>query len=618
MAAPHPALTISNIKNFIPITLELENGQYNSWVELFTIHCTVFQVLDHIIPPTTQPSKPATEANKGKAPESLVSWERLDAIIKQWLYSTISNDLLLTVIKRNGTAMETWESIAQLFQDNQAQRALILKNRFLSTKVESFPNVSTYCQELKVLSDQLANLNAPVSDPDLVLQLINGLAHSPYDSIGMIISQTKPLPNFFEARSRLTMEEGRRAGSSSTAATVFYTTVQQPNSQTGCFSSDSSYGTRGHSDSNQRGRGRGGYCGRGRGHSRGRGYNNQNQNQHTYFSPTNQNYNPGNHNTSSPTWDTKSWGNQSGGPTTTQGQHPQWQTTPWQIPPAPHPTVPFSRPNPSPGILGPNPQAHYTQYNNQNPYSYPSSQYPNQTSNQYVPTNLEQALHTMTLNPDLQWNLDTGATNHMTNTTGNLSSYFNNRISNNIIVGNGFQIPILGTEYTKLNTNHKPLHINNVLYAPQLITNLLSVRRLTTDNLISIEFDPFGFLVKDYLTRIPILRSNSTGDLYPLALSTDTKFTSPATFAALSQDLWHRRLGHPGNSLLQCLNKKQFISVDRPSIKRLCQSCVFGKHVKLPFYDSLSTTYMPFDILHSDLWTSPVLSTGVIATTPYF
>lgn len=39
-----------------------------------------------------------------------------------------------------------------------------------------------------------------------------------------------------------------------------------------------------------------------------------------------------------------------------------------------------------------------------------------------------------------------------------------------------------------------------------------------------------------------------------------------------------------------------------------CQSCILGKHIKLPFFSSSSNTLMIFDILHCDLWISPVLS----------
>jgi hypothetical protein len=146
-------------------------------------------------------------------------------------------------------------------------------------------------------------------------------------------------------------------------------------------------------------------------------------------------------------------------------------------------------------------------------------------------------MHTMTLNPDQNWYLYTSATNYMTHSAGNLSSYINNSFANHIVVGNGFKIPILGTGTQTLPKPFPPLKLNHVLFAPNLIENLLSVRRLTIDKNISTELDKYGFLVKDFQTRAPIIRCDSTSDLYPLSLSLLHKISSPSTFAALSQDL---------------------------------------------------------------------------------
>ena len=41
-----------------------------------------------------------------------------------------------------------------------------------------------------------------------------------------------------------------------------------------------------------------------------------------------------------------------------------------------------------------------------------------------------------------------------------------------------------------------------------------------------------------------------------------------------------------------------------------CNSCLLGKHIKLPFVASSSITMLPFDIIHCDLWTSPILSSS--------
>ncbi|XP_023756902.1 uncharacterized protein LOC111905438 [Lactuca sativa] len=159
----HPVITVTNIRNFISFTLKMESGQYTSWAELFCIHCRAFQVGNHIDPNSKPPSSTAstaTEPDKTKAATELESWSRLDAICLQWIYSTISKDLLHTI--------------------------------------------------LKMLADQLANVGNPVSNTCLVLQLIVGLNES-YEGVAMLIQQTTRLLDFYDVRSKLIMEEARKA-----------------------------------------------------------------------------------------------------------------------------------------------------------------------------------------------------------------------------------------------------------------------------------------------------------------------------------------------------------------------------------------------------------------------
>ena len=90
-----------------------------------------------------------------------------------------------------------------------------------------------------------------------------------------------------------------------------------------------------------------------------------------------------------------------------------------------------------------------------------------------------------------------------------------------------------------------PLQLNDILVSPSLIKNLISVRRLTRDNNVSIEFDPVGFSIKDLHTRAEMLRCESTGDLYPLRLPHHQALT-----ASSEVSLWHQRLGHLGHPVL--------------------------------------------------------------------
>ncbi|KAJ9537459.1 hypothetical protein OSB04_030192 [Centaurea solstitialis] len=132
------------------------------------------------------------------------------------------------------------------------------------------------------------------------------------------------------------------------------------------------------------------------------------------------------------------------------------------------------------------------------------------------------------------------------------------------------------------------------------------VRKFTTDNSVSVEFDPFGFSVKDFKTGTSLMRCESRGELYPINTTTNTT-TPPSTFVVLSSSLWHDRLGHPGATIVDSLRLNDFIKCNQSRNLNVCRACSLGKHTKLPFVASNSRTLMPFDVIHCDLLTSPVL-----------
>jgi hypothetical protein len=76
-----------------------------------------------------------------------------------------------------------------------------------------------------------------------------------------------------------------------------------------------------------------------------------------------------------------------------------------------------------------------------------------------------------------------------------------------------------------------------------------------------------------------------------------------------SVDLWHRCLGHPSStSLLHLFSKFNLSCTNNSSAPSSCEACHKGKHVRLPFPNSCTATYFPFQIVHCDLWTSPIES----------
>jgi histone deacetylase 1/2 len=101
-----------------------------------------------------------------------------------------------------------------------------------------------------------------------------------------------------------------------------------------------------------------------------------------------------------------------------------------------------------------------------------------------------------------------------------------------------------------------------------------------------------------------MLRCDSTGDLYTFSTTTAT---SPLATLAITTTIWYARLGHPAPSVIDTLRNNAFITCNKVD-QSLCHSCQLGKHVRLPFTRSQTRSTAPFDLIHCDVWTSPVAS----------
>ncbi|XP_071693219.1 uncharacterized protein [Rutidosis leptorrhynchoides] len=303
-----------------------------------------------------------------------------------------SGELLQIVLTPGHTAQQTWERLKSLFHDNEHSRSVQLQQHFSNIRLDNFTNVSSYCQELKNTADQLSNVGDKVKEDRLVLQLISGLNDS-YRAIGTLLSFTKPLPSFYDARSMLILEEQRNktmAAQSSENAGTALTASSSPNNM------QLNTGNNHNRNNNNNYRGRCNFRGsinRGRGSygsGRGRSNSGRNNNQGNYSGPQQKNW------AHSGPFTYGSW----------VWQSPNWAVSP---PPCPYPTTsqwpkPMNYPSQT-GILGP----------------WLDSAYAQSVCSTPTATNIEAAMHTMSLNPpDENWYLDTGATSHMAGSQGNL------------------------------------------------------------------------------------------------------------------------------------------------------------------------------------------------------
>ncbi|GJR52325.1 ribonuclease H-like domain-containing protein [Tanacetum coccineum] len=202
--------------------------------------------------------------------------------------------------------------------------------------------------------------------------------------------------------------------------------------------------------------------------------------------------------------------------------------------------------------------------------------------------------------------MDTSASSHLNSHTSNLNTIYNKCLHPSICVGDGKSIPVTNTDHSILPTLNRPLYLHNVFVTPNIIKNLISVRQFTRDTNCTIEFDAFGFSVKEFLTRHILLRCDSSGDLYPVTSPSPT----PHALLSISPSTWHQRLKNPGEDVLCSLMSRQFISFNKEKSSHMCHACQLGKHERLPFASSESIVTRSFEIVHSDIWTSPIVSSG--------
>ena len=75
--------------------------------------------------------------------------------------------------------------------------------------------------------------------------------------------------------------------------------------------------------------------------------------------------------------------------------------------------------------------------------------------------------------------------------------------------------------------------------------------------------------------------------------------------------LWHSRLGHVSASRLKYLASTGALGKLQTCYISDCCGCKLAKLPALPFSKSVSVSYAPFDLVHSDVWgPSPVLTKG--------
>ncbi|XP_062203768.1 uncharacterized protein LOC133905963 [Phragmites australis] len=106
-------------------------------------------------------------------------------------------------------ARDLWVAIEALFRDNKDSCAVFLSSQFHSL-LQGDQSIADYSQHVKTLADALRDVGHPVSDSQLILNLLRGL-NPHYSNTTEDIANLTPFPSFARARSMLVLKETRLA-----------------------------------------------------------------------------------------------------------------------------------------------------------------------------------------------------------------------------------------------------------------------------------------------------------------------------------------------------------------------------------------------------------------------
>ncbi|KAF6203143.1 hypothetical protein GE061_003559 [Apolygus lucorum] len=203
------------------------------------------------------------------------------------------------------------------------------------------------------------------------------------------------------------------------------------------------------------------------------------------------------------------------------------------------------------------------------------------------------------------WIIDSGASSHMTMREDWMTNS-KPRIQD-ITVANNSKITAksCGDVRMKLSNDSSETTIRDVLYIPELNTNLLSVGKIVDKGKVVI-FSKEGCKIFDEdsceVQGDATAQGTFEEGVFKLGVSEVIEQANAVTKKQESQVLWHKRLGHLNAKSMMLLREglATGMTYDNTFFKR-CIACIKGKHSRLPFKSSKFRAKEKLELVHSDV-----------------
>lgn len=214
------------------------------------------------------------------------------------------------------------------------------------------------------------------------------------------------------------------------------------------------------------------------------------------------------------------------------------------------------------------------------------------------------AFSAMMKNDSANWYIDSGASMHMTMHRDWLDCETSPPVQNIRIADNKFlRVESCGDVTIKIpdeNGKSCSVQVKNVLYVPELSTNLLSVSKIIKSG-YKVEFNENGCLIS-HKTRKMIAKATIVNDTYKLNLSYENDMCAMKTTTVDNIYLWHQRMGHLNfNDLYKLPTCSTGIKLSSEKEDSICVTCLEGKQTRKSFPSEGSRATQLLELIHSDV-----------------